>query len=209
MARMRIRRWGVGVFVALSCVNVACVRGGFGYGDAGGEGGAADSASFSATVAVCLDPDNPAPQACEASGPGNALKIDLRNYNLGGGPSAAFLRFDPGPALAGRRVIALTLELHTADTSEANSDQTGEVWQVTPFSAADLTTQAPEKIGTAPVAADGGAVAANAPVTWQLPPSLVVPGSPVTVGIYPVTGDSVLYWDNGGAVPPRLVVQHD
>lgn len=206
------RRWGVVVVVAVSFTNAACVRAGFGDGDANNDtpgDGAAARATFSATVAVCLAPEKPDPQACEASSSEDTLKVDGLNYNLGEVPSAAFMRFDPGTALVGHSIVVVTLELHTTDTPNASSDQTGEVWQVTPFAASDLSTKAPQKVGSAPVAADLGAVAGNSPVGWQLPPSLVVPSSPVTVGVYPVTNDSVLYWGTGGPVPPKLVVHYN
>lgn len=172
----------------------------------GGMGGGATPLEVLASVAECIDPAAPDPVACEQIAGAGMLTIDGSD----GMPAHAwytYLRFDPDPAaLAGKTIDALALRLVVGPAMGDASTQGGEIWEVAPFSAADLSVAAPAPVGMAPIAASPGAVTNNQAVTWDLPIGLLAAGGPVHLGVLPVNSDGVDYYRPATAMPPRLVV---
>jgi hypothetical protein len=183
---------------------------GAGAGGAGGVGGAGGGApatvEFVATVAECVDPGLPDPAFCEQRAGAGKITVDLAD-GMPAHPFYAFLHFDTDPALAGKVIEQISLVLQVGPDSGDDSDtQSGEVWQVTPFSLSDLSSAAPAQIGSAPLAANLGAAMLDQTVTWALPADLLAGGAGVYLGLYPVDDDGVDYWKTGGATSPRLIV---
>jgi hypothetical protein len=180
--------------------------GGAGTGAGGAGGGVPITVDFVATVAECIDPGLPDPAFCEQRAGAGKITVDLAD-GMPAHPFYAFLRFDVDPALAGKVIEQISLELQVGpDMGDESDTQSGEVWRVAPFSLSDLSAAAPAQIGSAPLAPDAGAAMANQTVTWALPANLLAGGAEVYLGLYPVTDDGVDYWKASGAAPPRLIV---
>jgi len=180
--------------------------GGVGQGGSAGGGGQPipETLSFSATVAECIDVALPDPDFCEASiaGPGS-MKVDMDDAQ----PTyVAFLRFDLTGAPANKTATDVSLTLTVSNKQMANSDESGEVWQVAPFELDDLSVLAPMAVGTPPLAASLGPVAPLDSVEWQLPPGVITFTQSVYVAITPASIDGVNYDNLDGVTPPVLTV---
>ena len=123
------------------------------------------------------------------------------SYNGGGErPAHVFLRFDVPAALADKEVASVSLALQVDDSLAASSRVAGSVHQSPDFDLVALEFTAPE-LGAA-LAVSEDVPQAGSVVTWELDPSLVVPGAPLFLRIAPESDDGVLYL--GGDAPPEL-----
>lgn len=159
---------------------------------------------YAAEIATCLRPFSN-PVQCEGLAGNNRMLVELESP---GTPSAtAFLRFAIDGAHSDRGVAAVALHLAAADDLDAGGPSSGEVFEVTPFTAQSLWSQAPSQVGAA-LAGDAGPVDPNASVSWELPATLVAPNTNVSLGVFALSTDKLRYWSAQGAEPPRLVVAY-
>jgi hypothetical protein len=161
--------------------------------------------SYGATVADCVDPTIPDPDACAAEGGGIRMSVDLEN-GMTPTPRISFLRFDLDAQLTGMSVDSVELLLSVPVFAGAESTNSGEVWQVTEFDRAALFTAAPDKVGASPLAGSVGAVAQGQTVSFQLPSTLVSAGGTVYLGVFPLSTNGVDYFNSLGTVPPALLI---
>jgi hypothetical protein len=173
-----------------------------GLGGMGGAGGMPVlEVSYEAAVADCIEPAAPDPDLCETNAGAGLLDVDQMALKH------SYLRFDLDNQPTGKTVLEVRLVVVVADTADAESDQSGEVWEVAPFDRLDLFAAAPAAQGMAPIAVSQGAVTMNQQVDFLLPLDLVQAGGVVFLGVLPVSTDGVNYFNNDGAIPPRLVVK--
>lgn len=175
-----------------------------GAGGAGGEGGSEQVVTYLPMVADCVDPSLPDPDACASDQPLGTMGVDSDVGMLV--TRHSYLRFDLDEQLAGLRVTEVLLEITVSDHDDAESSSSGEIWQVEPFTRADLFVAAPAAVGPTALVGDNGAVAQLQTVVFALPVALVMPGAPVFLGVLPLETDGIDYWNLDGATPPRLVV---
>lgn len=171
------------------------------------------SIEYPASVAECIGVDLMGvlvvdPALCERNAGFGQLKADENDSNSNGSLLSAYLRFDLDGALAGKSVDAVTLRLVVTTSSNATSDNSGEIRQVKPFVESDLTMAAPPDVSMEPVGADQGPVTLAQVVEWALPTNLVTPDMPVFLRLFPRSGDGVSYWNKDGPAPPRLIIQY-
>ena len=175
-----------------------------GAGGAGGAGGGSITVSIPPTVAACINPMALDPAACEAQAGTGLMDVDTEAGDLTA-VFHSFIRFDiNAPSLAGKTIDGVTLRLVVGPyrlTSASN--QTGQLWEVGPFTFDDLSTSAPPKVKV--LGDDQGAVKPGQVVTWPLSPALIAAGA-VCLGLYPVSSDGVDYWNKNGMEPPELIV---
>jgi hypothetical protein len=167
-------------------------------------GGQSMTLTYPATVAECVNPMMPDPAACSTWAGGNRLDVDLKNEASNMEPSHAYLRFDLDGALDGKTIDAVQVELVCGDAAGDEAPMSGELYRVASFSLSSLQTGVPaiaEK-----VAEDRGGVTRGATVAWLIPPALVKPNGTIYLGLFPTTNNGVHYWNNSGAVPPKLVI---
>lgn len=163
----------------------------------GGTGGALETVVYTATVADCIDTSAPDPDQCAS--PAEALWIDLPE-------TEAYLRFEPDSTIAGATVVSASLRLTVGTYSQAQGDTSGELWEVTPFSRTDLFSAAPSATGSV-LAPDQGAADPGASIDWPLPVGLIAAGTPVYLGLFPTSHNSVGYLNLNSGDPPRLIVE--
>lgn len=179
-------------------------------GDDGSTGGATTdpggggSYAYVAVIAECVGPGLD-PDACEAITDPDAIQTDAQDIATGG-PIYSFLRFDLDDAFAGAQVTSVTLRMHTADYDSAESEQSGEIFEVEPFERDDLYVGAPAQVGNTPIGPDVGPVAGDQDVTWALPETIAVAGGSIYLGLFPASEDGVHYWDETTADPPTVIV---
>ena len=164
--------------------------------------------SYVATVAECTNPVQPDPALCEATTGINNLNVDLQD-STSGLAHITYLRFDLDAKISGKTVTALTLRLVATNEFKADSSNSGEVWQVTPFNLSDLSSKVPSKVGSTALAGDLGAVVQNQTMDWKLPVTIATPNAPVYLGVYPTTDDGVNYWNSKGLKPPTLIIDYN
>ncbi len=181
--------------------------GGVGGGTTGAGGATTGSLSYAASVADCVDLMAPDPDACEAYTGAGQMSVDLLEA-MTGFPNASFLRFDLDDALAGATITGVTLRLVVTTDANAFGDEAGEIWEVAPFARPDLFTAVPAKVGNTSLAPSVGAVALGDTVDWTLPPTVVVAGGSVYLGIFPISENGVSYWNLNGTTPPALIVDY-
>jgi hypothetical protein len=157
-----------------------------------------------ASIADCIDPALPDPDACAASQPANTMGVD-GDFSQGA-KRHSYLRFELAPELGAATVLEATLALTVSSFSSAQSVESGTVWQVEPFTRDDLFIAAPALVGAAPLVGAQGAVAQNQTVPFPLPVPLVLSDGALCLGVLPQTTDGIDYWNLHGAVPPRLVL---
>jgi hypothetical protein len=160
------------------------------------------SVTYTASIAECLDPGDPDPAFCRANNGATELPVDLDDDNLGV-PFYSYVRFDFDQAIAGREVMAVRLSLVVTDGSQSHGPNAGEIWRVATFTAAELNTQTPAQLGGAAIAGDQGPVVQLEEVTWSLP-TAIIDNNFLCLGIVPVSGNSVNYWNLMGPNPPRI-----
>jgi hypothetical protein len=181
-----------------------------GAGAAGSGGAVVQTATYSPPdVADCIALVDPDPDACEKSSGLGQMTVDSVNSGLTGSPaSAAFLSFALDAAFAGKQVLAVRLQLTVSNHSNANSNKSGEIWSVEPFTRPDLFTTVPAQQGGAPLAVDLGPVVQLQVVEWQLPTSAVTAGQSVYLGVFPTSSDGVDYYAKISPAPPKLIVEY-
>ncbi len=160
---------------------------------------------YTATVAECIDPMAPNPAMCTSIKGAAQLVVDMLDATTLQ-PWDAFLRFDLDGAFAGRSVVMVRLELTATDDTNAPSGNSGELYQVMPFTKLDLSLAEPAKVSATALAPNQGAVAKLQLVMWPVPTSLVAPNGSVFLELESTSQDGVNYWNLAGATPPRLVV---
>jgi len=158
---------------------------------------------YVATVATCLNPSAPDLTSCQARKGQTELVIDQSDPTTMK-PWYSYLRFDLDGALAGRTVASVVLRAVATDAADAMSNMSGEVHAVSAFSEQDLATTVPTKLTK--LASDQGAVTQLQIVTWSIPDANPAPNASIYLGIYPISGDGVHYWNLLGTEPPRLVI---
>ena len=193
-------------------------------GSGGGTGGTGGSAGAIVMTAEYTPPGvadcialiaNPDPDDCEQKTGANQMSVDRVNNNWPAGDAAtspstaAFLSFALDGQIAGKQVLSVTLEVTASNGLNADSDVSGEVWEVAPFTRPDLFNAAPAKQGSSPVAPDQGAVTQLQTVAWPLPTSIVSAGQTLHLGIFAPNSSTngIDYFGKNGATPPKLIVQ--
>ncbi len=184
-----------------------------GSGGSSGGDGEPGSLEVPATLASCaLLSAGPAlhagPTICEAiadiqgAKPTGLMLLDSAvSYNGGGErPAHVFLRFDVPAALADKELVAVSLALQVDDSLAASSRAAGSVHLSADFDLVALEFTAPA-LGV-PLAVSEDVPQAGSVVSWEIDPSLVVPGAALFLRIAPDSDDGVLYL--GGAAPPEL-----
>lgn len=177
-------------------------------GSGSGSGGSTGvtTVTYKATFAGCNSDMNLDIVACEMIvGGGGIMNIDgVTTQNT---ITRGFVRFDLDGALSGKTIDSVRLRLVTADVSNAQSEMSGAIWEVAPFTKASLGMAQPAELGTA-VALDLGAVVPSHEYLWELPAKLVAPNKPVYLGIRTAAENGVDYWNDHGVDPPRLIVDY-
>lgn len=168
-------------------------------------GGGVLTAYYKATYAACNSETNLAPAECEKISGAGTMDVDAMTPS--NWVTRGFVRFDLDSTLVGKTVDSVTLRLTTLNRGGANSDKSGDIWQVTPFTLASLAMAQPTSIGPV-LAADLGPVELATDCFWVLPKGVVAPNAPVFLGIDTGSVDGVRYWNDHGAVPPLLTVQY-
>jgi hypothetical protein len=183
-----------------------------GAGSGGSSGATVSTATYTPPevgdcIAVALV--TPDPDACQATSGLGQLSVDGQNAGLTGSPAtAAFLSFVLDNAFAGKQVTSVTLQMTVANETSANGNMSGEVWAVEPFTRPDLFTKVPAKQGSAPLAADQGAVVPLQVVSWPLPSDSVTANQSVYLGVFPLSTDGVDDYGKVSPAPPKLIVQY-
>jgi hypothetical protein len=166
-------------------------------------GGGGSTAFYAATFAACNSDMDLDPTACELIVGKAAMTIDaMTDTNT---ITRGFVRFDLDSTLVGKTVDSVTLRLTTLPADTADSNSSGRIWKVTPFSSVTLPMAQPTPIG-APIGLNLGPVALATDYYWGLPNGLVAPSAPVFLGIDTTSTNGVRYWNDHGAVPPILIV---
>jgi len=182
--------------------------GGSGTGAGGGSGGSGPCTSvmYTAVIADCVALADPDPDDCIDELNSNEMIIDTNFSSAGGGQYEVFLRFDLDGAFSVNEVSSVTLRMTGSPVGE--SDNTGDIYRVTPFDRTDLfsTGTLPANVSAAPLAGSQGALAANEVIDWALPTNLAQPGQSVFLRANPLSGDGARYMNTGGANAPLLIV---
>lgn len=164
---------------------------------------------YAPVYAECLNPLKPDPRGCDDR---NTLTVDTEFVPSGVvtsvslGPRAAYFRFDLDQQLVGRVIESAFLELNVGAFPEADSTQTGELWEVEPFDPSTTSVRSPARVG-ANLAPSYGPAAPGSTVQLQIPPTKIRPNSSLYLGVLPSSSDGVDYYDNSGLKPPTLVVR--
>ncbi len=160
---------------------------------------------YTATIAECLDPTLPDPDQCKAVNGAAQLVIDTSDSQTLN-PWQAYLRFELDDAIAGKRVVAVTLVAVATDNVKAPGPDTGSIWRVEQFTASSLFNTTPVQLDSQPLAGSQGPVVKLQPINWPLPIDLVAPNSAVFLGLLPNNSDGVNYSNLAGPSPPRLII---
>lgn len=178
--------------------------GGGGQGGAQGGGGSGPVLhSYDATVADCIDPAAPDPDACALENGGTRMTADAQADT--GGQRRIFLRFDLDGAIAGT-IDSVVLRVTVPIVAGSESNASGSLWEVAPFTRADLFTAAPADVGASPLVMDLGAVVQGQVVDFELPTAAVAPGESVYFSIRTTSTNGVDYFNLTGTSPPELLI---
>lgn len=148
------------------------------------------------------------PAACEGFAGGGRLDVDMLDGDTQE-PLSGYLIFDFAD-LVDRTIIGATLELTVPDSDTADSDASGRVVIVAPFSAADLEAGIQPVRQPNPLALGVGAVALGQAVQWSLEPADLPADGALFLAIDPESDDNAQYWSGGGANSdraPRLLFE--
>lgn len=185
--------------------------------DAGGIGALAGKGSIEIfpTVADCIDTTNPNPDQCESVMGKYQMVVDLENSAMiggsgagGGPPTAVFVRFDLGPYLAAKTIVSAEYQMTITDYTNSGSSSSGEVFEVSSFTRADLFVSAPAKQSSV-IGANQGTVATLETVSWQLPPVNASGKDTVCLGVFPTNNNGAYYYNGLGTTPPRLHIDYE
>jgi len=215
-----VRLSGVGVHWYLVLVGVAaCGRLGFdprddvSAPDAGAGVGPDNPGTaqvvYTATIAECLDPNQPDLDACGSTNGLGQLVVD-GNDGSTDSPWQSFVRFELDATLDGMTVRGVKLVMTATDDDKAAGPDSGDIWQVAAFDRASLAGGPPARIGTSPLARSRGSVDPLDVVQWGLPVTLIAARTTIYLGV--ITDDDsggVNYWNLEGREPPRLVIDVD
>ena len=160
---------------------------------------------YPATVAECIDPGVPSPSHCKTVNGAQQLVLDIKD-SATLNPWQSYVRFDLDGAIAGKTILKVGLRVVATDNGKAPGMNSGEVWNVQPFTLASLDMTTPAKIGMLPLAGSQGAVAKLQPITWPIPINVVAPNSGVFFGLITTASDGVNYWNLAGVDPPLLLI---
>jgi hypothetical protein len=167
--------------------------------DGGSTGGT--SHEFLAAIAVCTHDEVHDPQACIEESD-DALCVDQIDGD-DGVECRTHLRFDLGDALDDRVVVEAAL---TMVVESSFAPQTGEVWRIECFDAADLGNGFPVPLD--PAADDLGEVWGGQEVQWSIPASFF-DGTPSSIcfSVIPTSDDGVEYYGADGTDSDRPVLR--
>jgi hypothetical protein len=175
----------------------------------GGGGQGPGEVTYTAAVADCVGPTMPNPDTCETEVGAGTMTVDTEyDPPIDLTARQSYLRFDLDGTLAGKTIDGATLRVRVTAIMGAESNQTGELWQVQPFTRSDLFVATPAPVGASPIAADQGPVALSELVSFAVPTSLISPNGSVFLGLLPLTTNGVDYYNANGAEPPVLVVDY-
>jgi hypothetical protein len=173
---------------------------------AGDDAPGANELGFPATTADCVDVNLPDPDACAVAAATAPLTVDSTTEIAGNDTAAAaLLAFELDDSFIAANVVAVKLQLATGGLG-SESESSGEVWEVAPFTRNDLFGTLPAKQGAAPIADPLIGVAACTVVEWTLPLA-VEPSTTVYLGVFPRSSNGVDYFGIGGDFAPRLIVE--
>jgi len=161
--------------------------------------------TYPATVAECINPAVPSTATCRSVNGDTQMVVDADDSGTNN-PWFGFVRFDIDDKVANKTVTAVRFQIRTTNNSKAPAPKSGEVWQVTPFTLASLSTAVPAHVGATPLGPDKGAVSQNITLTWTMPVSLVTANSGVYFSIESSSSDGTNYWNTSGTTPPKLIV---
>lgn len=158
---------------------------------------------FNPFLGDCVHPPEPDPDACTAITDPGYIQVDANEADLGG-VVVGYIAFEISEAFEAADVQSVLLRMvaHPFDPGSP----TAEIWEVESFTHESLFMVAPAQIGAGPVGPSPGTVPESLIVEFSLPPSLIVPGQPLYLGIYTDSGDGVDYADEDSATPPELIV---
>lgn len=186
-----------------------------GTGNAGGVGGSGNPGgtgpvqctgthTYDAVTADCINLTAPDPDACAGYIDPRIFVISTSEYSSGD-PHHGFLRFDLDPEVAQSALASVALEVTVAGLSYADSDDSGDIWEVVPFVRSDLFSGAPNRVGGSAVSPSQGAAGLNQTISWPLPTS-VVNGPSVYLEMNPLVSNNTYYLDRDQSSPPQLIV---
>lgn len=163
--------------------------------------------SRTAEYAGCAGPST-GPSACEGFAGGARLDIDMLDGDTQE-PLSAYVIFD-FPDLVERQILRATLELTVPDSGTADSDASGRIVAVAPFTAADLEAGVRPIRDSSTLASRPGAVALGQTVQWSIDPADLPEDGALFIAVEPESDDNVQYWSGGDANSdraPRLVFE--
>ena len=152
--------------------------------------GCLGAASHDALYAACVG-QTVTPSACEAAAGAGRLDVDL-NDGDSGEKLTAYLIFDLGELPEGS-VLAASLVLTAPDTGPADSDGSGRIFEVEPFTAAALES-GERPVAGMQLAPSAGAVALGQTVRFELPPERLPTDGALYLAIEPDSPENVQYW---------------
>jgi hypothetical protein len=174
---------------------------GYGIVDAG----SADPWFTFPTYAGCIALNDPDPEYCANQQPFGQFTVDTYDHATG---SEAFVLLHFEVPVGEPAPNSIALVMFTTNANGADSNQSGEVWQLEPFTDQSLGLELPERVGASPLSPDRGPVARNATVEWVLPLAVLDGSGAVYLGVFATTNDGVDYYSHQGALPPRLVLSY-
>lgn len=161
---------------------------------------------YPASIGLCIDPANLDPALCEESAGLDQVSVDAYT-SVVDGPWISFLRFDFDDSFEGRTVTTATLQMVVGPDDKDEGSSTGDVWQVEPFTEADLLMKVPAQVGNQPIAFDRGPVGLNETVVWGIPEDLIEANGSLYLGMWKASENGTDYWGKDGVAPPLLIVE--
>ncbi len=160
-----------------------------------------------AEFAGCAGPTT-GPSTCEGFAGGGRLDVDMLDGDTQE-PLSGYLIFDFAD-LVDRTIISATLELTVPDSDTADSDASGRIVIVEPFTSADLEAGIQPSRQPNPLVSGVGAVVLGQTVRWPIDPGDLPEDGALFLAIDPESDDNVQYWSGGGANSeraPRLLFE--
>ncbi|WP_106392371.1 hypothetical protein [Enhygromyxa salina] len=162
-----------------------------------------------ASFVGCRGTDNYTPAECALwAGQGQANAVAIDESSDSGHFLVACLAFPKEPALEGKTITKVSLEMHTINTFWAGSDSSGEIWKVEPFTVVDFFLGVPLLAGDEPVASNSEVGPIDAPIQWELHSEVFIPDEATYLCAYPLSDDGLYLYSHEGLVPPKLHVAY-
>lgn len=161
--------------------------------------------TYTATVADCLEPDDPDPDECLDVNGDDAMAIDANDTSTSD-PWVAYVRFDIDNIPSGKTVTSVTLRLTATPDPKSATNDSGVVWRVQPFTHQMLFSAEPAHIGAQPISPSQGAVAPSDEIEWPLPTTLVTANAGVYLSLTTPDDDGTEYGNLSTTFPPKLIV---